>query len=375
MLHCITREPYPTIADLRSGYAWWLAASEAERRIYTQSRLQLVRDFAPLSGGEEHYTTGSTGHAKRYLWGPAFDSVYYFVLNDFVRSGSRLFHTAVLALASINPKAETALSVQDTPWHPVIDRWVKVHLGKQSPSGLADVVQGYDVVLAPGHYDLLSRHCDIATYLGHDSLLLFTGESMTPAVADRLGNVRWRNWMRAWDGGATFYTCRFGNKHWLNFLSDIQIDHENRLVSSDYYNLCQEFINYHNGDIVDSRPLGKCMCGHESMKIEFRNRQDVLHFTAPNGTILNYGELVRVLAKSAFSLGINPDSLAAVCFGYAPEELKVDYLIPGGRNADLEEVAGAAFKEFGYKQITFAHELWLSERKVKRLYSLVQPSR
>jgi hypothetical protein len=67
--------------------------------------------------------------------------------------------------------------------------------------------------------------------------------------------------MRCWDGGATFFTCKFGTYHLLdNITSHKSID--NKLVTTDYFSLAAPFINYWNGDLckIENEYL-RCECG------------------------------------------------------------------------------------------------------------------
>lgn len=67
--------------------------------------------------------------------------------------------------------------------------------------------------------------------------------------------------MRCWDGGATFFTCKFGTYHLLdNITYHKSID--NKLVTTDYFSLAAPFVNYWNGDIcsIENEYL-RCECG------------------------------------------------------------------------------------------------------------------
>jgi phenylacetate-coenzyme A ligase PaaK-like adenylate-forming protein len=67
--------------------------------------------------------------------------------------------------------------------------------------------------------------------------------------------------MRCWDGGATFFTCKFGTYHLLdNITYHKSVD--NKLVTTDYFSLSAPFINYWNGDLckIENEYL-RCECG------------------------------------------------------------------------------------------------------------------
>jgi len=67
--------------------------------------------------------------------------------------------------------------------------------------------------------------------------------------------------MRCWDGGATFFTCKFGTYHLLdNITYHKSID--NKLVTTDYFSLAAPFINYWNGDLCSiGDEYVRCECG------------------------------------------------------------------------------------------------------------------
>jgi phenylacetate-coenzyme A ligase PaaK-like adenylate-forming protein len=65
--------------------------------------------------------------------------------------------------------------------------------------------------------------------------------------------------MRCWDGGATFFTCKFGTYHLLdNITNHKSID--DKLVTTDYFSLAAPFVNYWNGDL--------CTIGDEYLRCE-----------------------------------------------------------------------------------------------------------
>ena len=67
--------------------------------------------------------------------------------------------------------------------------------------------------------------------------------------------------MRCWDGGATFFTCKFGTYHLLdNITYHRSVD--DKLVTTDYFSLAAPFVNYWNGDLctIQDQYL-RCECG------------------------------------------------------------------------------------------------------------------
>jgi hypothetical protein len=68
--------------------------------------------------------------------------------------------------------------------------------------------------------------------------------------------------MRCWDGGATFFTCKYNTYHLLDNLTIVTQGADNKMISSDYFNLSSPFLNYYNGDLCEIHDeYKKCKCG------------------------------------------------------------------------------------------------------------------
>ena len=68
--------------------------------------------------------------------------------------------------------------------------------------------------------------------------------------------------MRCWDGGATFFTCKFGTYHLMDNLSWVEEGESNKMISTDYFSLPAPFIRYWNGDLCEiSDDYKRCDCG------------------------------------------------------------------------------------------------------------------
>jgi hypothetical protein len=69
------------------------------------------------------------------------------------------------------------------------------------------------------------------------------------------------NHMRCWDGGATFFTCKYDNYHLLDNLSWCY-EYEKKLISTDYFSFPSPFVNYWNGDFCEiEKNYKRCQCG------------------------------------------------------------------------------------------------------------------
>lgn len=99
----------------------------------------------------------------------------------------------------------------------------------------------------------------------------FTSSAITKEHEDlfKTLDINYKDYMRCWDGGATYYTCKYKNKHWAEFSSIINFNND-KLISTDLWNISQKFINYWNKDKLTSKNLGKCECGMESVSIDWK---------------------------------------------------------------------------------------------------------
>jgi hypothetical protein len=97
---------------------------------------------------------------------------------------------------------------------------------------------------------LLSNTCERMLPEDHKNL---TEEGIVRHVCDH---------MRCWDGGAGFFTCRYGIYHLMDNLSHTYQGENNMLISTDYFSFASPFVNYWNGDYVDIELAYKrCSCG------------------------------------------------------------------------------------------------------------------
>lgn len=77
------------------------------------------------------------------------------------------------------------------------------------------------------------------------------------------GNVEcYCDHMRCWDGGASFFTCKYNTYHLLDNLTWVYQGESNEMISTDYFNMASPFINYWNGDLCEIKDEYKlCQCG------------------------------------------------------------------------------------------------------------------
>lgn len=128
-------------------------------------------------------------------------------------------------------------------------------------------VGGVDVILTSGpHINTLARCC---RRLGiKERLCGLLSNTYNPLAFEDADYLVERgivgavcNHMRCWDGGASFFTCRFGTYHLLDNLSWCREDN-GRLISTDYFSFPNPFVNYWNGDYARiGTEYKRCECG------------------------------------------------------------------------------------------------------------------
>ena len=113
------------------------------------------------------------------------------------------------------------------------------------------------IYCTPGEFELF---CNI-TIKPPDCPIVFSGETLYPHIRNKAEELfpRAIDKMRCWDGGLSFFECKYGRKHINDELSIVErVD--DTLVSTDLFNFNHKFIRYFNGDcgVYES---GTCSCG------------------------------------------------------------------------------------------------------------------
>lgn len=76
--------------------------------------------------------------------------------------------------------------------------------------------------------------------------------------------------MRCWDGGATFFTCKYRNYHLMDNLAWCEEGPNHELICTDYFNLASPFVRYWNGDYCRiAKEYQRCECGRLYRDFEF----------------------------------------------------------------------------------------------------------
>lgn len=91
--------------------------------------------------------------------------------------------------------------------------------------------------------------------------VLFSQEILYPEIRNKAMTHfnRVIDKMRCWDGGLSFFECRYGTKHINDELSKVECIN-GKIYSSDFFNFAQPFFKYWNGD-MGKITLNQCSCG------------------------------------------------------------------------------------------------------------------
>ncbi len=372
----VARQAYPKLADLVRGFLWYKDASPKSRQVFEEARLKLVGEgVSPDVEAKEQITSGSTGIQKHYRWGPNFYEADRF-FHLLVKEGDRLHKTAHLHVTKITQTEETnTIELVE-----VIDSYniqkncsLSIHGYGEIPD-LRKELAGHNIYTNPSMFSLLDKYINFRSMIDKDALIIFTGEALPTELESSLRKDGFdvRDEMRCWDGGATFYTCRFGNKHWIDFLSRTWTDNEEKLYASDFFNLSQPHVNYHNGDIVHREFGERCKCGMINASMTFRNRADYTLFHTPSGIMATYTALCNTFLAVT---KVPAEKLTVLCFGKYPGEIDkrliINYLIEGYSEDDHREIHQIVkdnfFAIFGLRVIL---EKWVhtSYYKIKKVY-------
>lgn len=96
--------------------------------------------------------------------------------------------------------------------------------------------------------------------LHQDAKFLMIDNNYFPDICDH---------MRCWDGGASFFTCKYRNYHLMDNISYAE-EIDGRFICTDYFNLASPFYKYWNGDYCSiSDKYERCECGRLYREFEF----------------------------------------------------------------------------------------------------------
>ena len=133
--------------------------------------------------------------------------MYRFIL-DIVTNCSVRKRVAV-QLAKSDFLSDTSFAYQhDLSDDHFIDTMLTFSIGKtRLDRAVQELLSNVDIIIDPNLLCLLDKHTGLIKHIGSDCRFFFTGSILTDEAKDLVSGFRYFDWMRSWDGGATFYTC------------------------------------------------------------------------------------------------------------------------------------------------------------------------
>ena len=288
------------------------------------------------------------------MWGPWFGRMSEFFDRLRYRDAG-----AIVYLTYYEKEDGRPLFFRDIPWNPPYPHHIfgirRDHLNDPEIPGLLSKIDCRKVglMIVPSMMELMIRGGFDPGILDPDRYVIHTtGEPLLGeerSFADVGLSIR--DNMRCWDGGATFFTCEHGHRHWVDLVSKNWLEGD-ELVSSDLFNSAQPFVEYHNGDRIAWERGSACACGRPIDSISFDMREQRL---SVDNHLFQYRELQVAFDAACKGAGTNMVSLQVgvdekkrivTLYGQATAELPVDF------ERDLE----------GYVTHTYP---WLSEWSVR----------
>lgn len=300
------------------------------------------------------HSAGTTGKSKSYIWGPNFSTHHRFY--DFLFTGSWEKPLSIRFFFDMKRKSR-AYMMYDKVLMVMLGNGstrCEVHISNQNlvcnPECMQLAIQ-HDPELPGKLFDLDScTFCFTGSQLFHEQVALFK----------EAGIKRIKNHMRCWDGGATFFTCNYGNTHWVDMSCAFRVDEEGRLWTTDRWNTAQPFCNYWNGDIVSWSRDGICQCGRPIDNITIPS--GVRYFKVGN-TMLSYEAVSAIVHHYA--------NTPYVTVGYCDSCIKVGY----SSTIDVRPEAMCGIMDYinsqnQHVELVLENILHPIERKIVKVYRL-----
>ena len=303
-------------------------------------------------------TSGSsTGTPKKYWWGPDFFTHVAFYNLLFCGKQSKHVHVTYACESSFQ---SGLLRIEQDHIKLVVGKGGFNNVNKIS--GMSIITNPEQLyILALRYPSLLEDVFDIST-----CRFCFTGCALLQEYKDLFSShgMWFGDHMRSWDGGATFYTCEFGSVHLVDMASDVKVE-EGKLISTDGWNLAQDFIGYWNGDMVKwNRSPSQCSCGMSIDQISFTNPPQR---SVPIGNgFLSYDTIAMVIGSIIDTPWVN--------VGFNHEKIVIHYHC--SHNIDVQDKRLFGLQETikgmsnGAMSLSFVNGLNDSQWKIKRVFKI-----
>jgi len=117
--------------------------------------------------------------------------------------------------------------------------------------------------------------------------IMFSSEILPPHV--RANAKKWFisviDKMRCWDGGFSFFECRYGTKHVNDELAIVESLEDGKIISTDLFNHSQLFYKYWNGD-YGKLSMRECDCGLFGTVLDELQGRQIEFIVTDNGSLI-----------------------------------------------------------------------------------------
>lgn len=242
----------------------------------------------------ENETSGSTGKPFKYLiWKDIYNNIecdnhYKDIINEFMINRNKV-KVLYLHYDITDPNTDELITIYKTH-NPVVSHGLlhraEIHSAIANHTFYMNYYKYYEKLIQyiiENDIDVIHAQSNSIYSLAWNvkrlgvrdklcKLLSNTGSKLDISKVNELknnGNIdNWCDHMRCWDGGATFFTCRYNTYHLLDSLAWTYTD-DYKLLSYDYFSLPSPFVRYWNGDYAEiGNEYNRCKCGRAYRKFQ-----------------------------------------------------------------------------------------------------------
>lgn len=367
--------------DYVRGYDSWKAATETQKNDFYILRKKHVLQFGGVFFDQASVikTTGtSTGLIKKYLWGPNFSEAHNF--HDYLCCGDlesdlilETFFKTQPAFAlnpNYNQKNRFGCQNYNLMCFPSKENFEEVDKFTKEKTNKKTIIK----ILPTQAFLIISKKEKFFEFFDPQRYVFFiTGETCHNDVKNYFKDLdlELRDSMKVWNGGASFYTCKYGNLHWNDFTCLYHKDETNdkQLICTDLFNLAQIFHKTPTGDLVEIKNTGFCNCG---LVIQENIWQDKFSSITLNGHIYNWMELrnqfVVNLSELCYDMNFWWQNLLALSVGISKNSICIFYEVKQEIQDKILNDLQKKLETKWSKKVSFEKGLKTNGFKTKRVF-------
>lgn len=259
-------KPYFSKADFENSENWYVQSLSQESQRMSTSGSTTGKCFPYLRW-------------NRFLRQIEGDNHYDLILDEF--GISRTPNVAYMLMNNVRDVKEPISKVTSSNFteHHGIHRKAKIHFAQKTNLYFENQEKYFEYVLeylAKNEIDVILTSGPIISSLAHHVKRLGFDKKITRLLSNTcelmfkkdVGYLQKAgviseccDHMRCWDGGAGFFSCRYGTYHLMDNLSFCE-EFDGKLISTDYFSLPSPFIKFWNGDLCEiNNSYKRCQCG------------------------------------------------------------------------------------------------------------------